>query len=705
MPSRIKWVFRHIWQSYGRLRTVRAFARRRRLSLAVILLDFGVERLLSRRLHSMLRRCIVRRERIRTERALRRTLGLGHGKVPLWERPKLSSHRFFLDDADALFWQVYQERFSESIPAVLADAEVICRHEFALLGTSSHSWPTPIDWHLDPKSGYRWPKHFYTSLYPVAGVQAGADVKLPYELSRMQHLPTLGKAYRLTRDERYACEAVAQLTQWFDENPCHVGVNWTCAMDVAIRIVNVLWGLAFLEGSAMLSATFKKRVFASVWEHGQYLVRHLEYRLCPDGTLVNHNHYLAGVVGLVYLGVLFPEFEAASIWHEIGVKALVEEMERQVFPDGMDYESSTSYHRLVLECFTSAALLCRLNNIPLPESFWARLERMYTFTLYITRPDGKVPQIGDADDGRLHILSEYGDWDRTDHRYLLSLGAVTFCRADMKAASGHLSEEAFWLLGMPSAVTFDALEPSLAPLDSTAFVESGIYVMRSAQGYLLACCNAVGTAGTGNHKHNDLLSLELCFGGTAFIVDPGSYVYTADPRWRDCFRSTKGHNTVIIDGQEQNRFTQGKLFRLMPDAIPIVHQWRSRVEDDWLEAEHTGYHRLAQPVSHRRMFSYEKRTFRVFIHDVLQGDLEHTVEWNWHFDHGVVVCKKDAFAFVAQKNGVTLCLRVTSESPLEIELGDGWVSRQYGIKLPSTTLKLRSVFSGYCRVSFEFYSK
>jgi hypothetical protein len=70
---------------------------------------------------------------------------------------------------------------------------------------------------------------------------------------------------------------------------------------------------------------------------------------------------------------------------------------------------------------------------------------MYTVTLYVTQ-HGHVPQVGDADDGRLHILSNYGDWDRIDHRYLLAVGAVLFDRADMKTAANGLAKEVFWLL-------------------------------------------------------------------------------------------------------------------------------------------------------------------------------------------------------------------------------------------------------------------
>jgi hypothetical protein len=667
-----------------------------------ILLELVAKHLLGKTAYAFLLKIRLAKYCLPTDRAFLKTLHQGCSREAMLGRRHLSSRRFFVDSIDdQVVWQEYQQRFAHKWPTIVAAAESLCQHRFDLLGTGPCSWGEPIDWHLDPHSGYRWPKKFYAELTPVSSLHDTADVKLPYELSRLQHLPTLGKAYRITHNERYAQEIVAHITHWLEDNPCLIGVNWTCAMEVAIRIVNILWGLAFIEDASCYTMAFRQRVLTAVWEHGQYVISHLEYSIHRDGTIGNHNHFLSDIVGLVYLGVLFPEFRAAQQWRQLGVTALSEEMARQVYPDGADYESSLTYHRFVLELFTSAALLCRLNGISLPESFWTKLEKMFEFTLYMTRPDGKMPQVGDADDGRLHILSDYGHWDRTDHRYLCAIGAILFHRTDMKAAAGAFSEEAFWLFGGEGAKTFDALPEAQRPLESKAFPASGFYSMRAGKTYLLACCNAVGTAAAGNHKHNDLLSFELYTADTAFIVDPGAYIYTAAPTWRNRFRSTHYHNTVVVDAQEQNRFVQNKLFRLMPDAEPIVHAWRSTAECDWLEAEHTGYHRLPQPVTHRRAFRFEKRLEKLHITDVLQGRGEHRAEWYFHFDHGIAVERLEDVTFVARARGAKLFLRIVGECPVTPAILDGWVSRQYGIKFPAKILTLSTLFTNECRMVFE----
>ena len=373
-------------------------------------------------------------------------------------------------------------------------------------------------------------------------------------------------------------------------------------------------------------------------------------------------------------------------------------MGHQVHSDGGDFESSIPYHRLALELFLAGALLCRANGVTLPTSFWAKLERMFEFILFVTRPDGKVPQVGDADDGRLFILSDYSTWDRADFRYLLSLGAVLFQRSDMKAYSGGFSEEAFWLLGPAGLAAFAALQSHGEELGSRDFPDSGLYVMRSGDKFLLACCGAVGTGGLGNHKHNDLLGFELYAGDKALIVDPGTYVYSRDRNWRNRFRSTQYHNTVVIDGQEQNCFEADGLFRMTPNATVLVHGWGTTPEKDWLEVEHTGYTRFPHPVRHARTFLFDKQTGAWEITDVLAGAGDHTADWYFHFDHGIGLEKVGEGTFHTCCPGTNLVLVIRAGIPLAFSIIDGWVSRRYGHKCPARILHVRGLFNATCCV-------
>jgi Heparinase II/III-like protein/Heparinase II/III N-terminus len=616
---------------------------------------------------------------------------------------EILSGRFFVNVRDQKLWEIYQSQFGKKVQTVIEDAEAICRHEFDLLGSGLSYLGDPIDWHVDPVSGHRWPKKFSFEINLSQYISTGIDDKFPWELSRMQHLPTLGKAYRITKNERYAREIVEQLTHWMDDNPCPYGVNWTCAMDVAIRIMNITWAYLFIEDAPSLTNDFRTRLAISIFQHGQFILFNLEYGIQEDGSIVNGNHYLTNIVGLLHLGLTCPEFATAETWRHIGVAALVEEMDRQVHRDGGDFESSIPYHRLVLELFSAGALLCQLNGAALPPRFWKRLETMFEFVLFVTRPDGKVPQVGDADDGRLYILSDYSSWDRTDFRYLLAIGSVLFQRSDMKANSNGFSEEAFWLLGPSSSHSFNQLVDGDGKLNSKAFRDSGLYVMRTHDKYLLACCGVVGARGVSSHKHNDLLSFELYAGDKALIVDPGAYVYARNPVLRGLFRSTNYHNSVVIDGQEQNRFDVRRLFEMAADSTVIVHEWNSTPERDWLDVEHTGYTRLTRAVWHRRIFLFEKRTGTWAISDMLVGAGDHTADWYFHFDHGIEVEVVGWGRVRTSCEGTNLAIVARSSMPLALEIDEGWVSRRYGHRLPAKILHISGTFNSACRLTLALH--
>ncbi len=92
-------------------------------------------------------------------------------------------------------------------------------------------------------------------------------------------------------------------------------------------------------------------------------------------------------------------------------------MFNQTAADGVDFEKSTAYQRLVLEAFLTSHLLLQRHGEPLPAAWVDRLERMLEFVEAYTKPDGTIPLVGDADDGRVQKL---GLQDINDHRYLLA---------------------------------------------------------------------------------------------------------------------------------------------------------------------------------------------------------------------------------------------------------------------------------------------
>ena len=613
------------------------------------------------------------------------------------------------DDAAAIVECL--ERSAPAVKAQIVDsADRVCAHVFDLLGSGPVALGTPIDWHADFKSGYRWdPSVAYLDV--PSGHVPGVDIKVPWELSRGQHLPLLAQASWITGEVRYTEELVAQIQDWVLKNPVSFGVNWACPMDVAIRAVNWLWAVGLAADTSAVTNEFLAALLASLLSHGRHVFENLEIR--DDG--ITTNHYLADLVGLLYLGLCLPESHETKQWRRFALEELTKEMDVQVLSDGVHYESSVSYHRLVTEMFLSAAALCRHHDQALPQPFWSRLELMCEFVVAYTKPNGLAPQIGDGDNGRLHILSGYGTTDIRDHRHLIAVGVILFERADWWASADPLWIEGLWFGGSQIPRWRQPPLPGSLMSKSAAFPDGGFYVMRQNMDYVLFNCNAVGTKGIGTHKHNDLLSLEVHLGGEDIIVDPGSFLYTSDPVAYREFRSTTAHATVMIDGREQNRDVRGKLFALYPDSHPKVLAWEIERSFDSVVAEHSGYLRLSDPLLHKRTVALSRSEPHLVIKDVFirRGDAEmsHQLAWTFPFAPGIVVQSVADMPgeWVITSLSGTYRLRISSDSSSDDSLNraqtvleQGSVSPRYGIHHQASFLRISWAGPLPQEVLFEF---
>jgi hypothetical protein len=617
--------------------------------------------------------------------------------------------RFFIDgNQRSALVDLLRRCAPEQEKLIVGAADRVCAHIFDLLGSGPIALGESIDWHTDFKSGYRWsPRQFYADVCP-APYPGGYDMKVPLELSRCQHYAWLGQVYWFTGDEKYAHEFVAQSTDWIRQNPPQLGVNWNCTMDVAIRAVNWLWSYHFFKDSPSLTDEFRLAFFKSLLAHGRHIRHNLEW----SETLTS-NHYLSNIAGLVYLGIVLPEFYEANEWRAFGLQELEKEMAKQVYPDGVDFEASTSYHRLATELFLSSTLLAQLNGHHFSELYRQRLERMLEFVMAIITPDGSVPLLGDNDNGRLHRLKVWGDehgvgssreW--SDFRYLLAIGAVLFEREDFARAAGDHWEEASWFFGAralayknevttKSALAQQSTSGGANPeggcrlhLQSQAFPVGGLYIMRHSDLYMVIDAGGNGQNGNGGHAHNDLLSLVLHAYRRPWLVDPGTYVYTADYQARNLFRSTAYHNTVQVDGLEINLYDDTLLFRLQTGTQPQMHTRHSGDDGDFLDVSHQGYARLAQPVIHRRQVFLDKEARLWIVRDALIGVGCHRLDWYWHYAPGIALTYADkrVVARAADGHALQLWLLTWDNAPVVVE--EGWVSPGYGQRVAAPVLHL-----------------
>lgn len=571
--------------------------------------------------------------------------------------------------------ELQQTLFPDQTTKLLASAQrIVDGHSWPLLGFGERCFGTDeVQWNRDPLSGFNWPLDYHADINLIRN--DGSDARVTWELNRLAHFITLGRAYAITNDERFSVEFFSQLESWRTQNPTGRGVNWNCAMEVSLRAMNLLAAFSlFLRAPQMDELKLKEllRIFDA---HGAHIKRNLEF-----SNIATSNHYLADITGLLWIGVMLPELQAANEWREFGLRELLTEMDKQTLGDGADYEASTGYHRLKVELYLYSLLLCHLNGIGIAEKYWTKLRAMISYMAAYLRPDGLAPLIGDTDSGQVLPI---GRRTADDHGYVLALGAATFREPRFELPTDELPEELLWILGEQGLRDYRSLPDGSMP-ESQSFSDAGIYVLRQDDLYLLFNASDAGVNGRGSHGHNDALSIEVSAGGVPFIIDPGTYLYTANLPERHLFRSTAYHSTVQVDGQEQNTTEPAIPFIIGNEARPRVLKWESNAESDLVVAEHYGYQRFAQPVLHRRSVTFDKRRRFWLIEDELTGEGTHDFSFRFLFSPGVETeLRPDGIVAACDKiKGASLLIAPLTDQRVP-ELDPGFVSADYGAKQAS----------------------
>ena len=506
--------------------------------------------------------------------------------------------RFFAGASDPCLPAILRERCPQSSSRILAAADRTLEKRFDLLGYRQLSFGDPIDWHLNPVARRRAPLLHWTLLDPLDAATVG-DSKVVWELNRHQWLVRLGQAYCLTGDERYADMFAETTRDWLRANPPGMGINWASSLEAALRVISWCWSLSLFRGSTALTARLRAELVESMAGHASRIERYLSHYFSPN------THLTGEALGLFYVGVLFPLLPASPRWRQVAADILIRESARQILPDGVYMEQSTCYQRYTAEIYLHFLILAARNHIPVPSSVMQRVAALLDALLVLRRPDGLLPQIGDADGGWLLPAESRRPEDATG---VFSMAATVMRRGDYAWAAGGLTPEVLWLLGTEGVRVADSLEsrPPDGP-PSRLLAHGGYAVMRSTWGtgadQIIFDVGPLGCAISGGHGHADLLSIQCSFHGQPYIVDPGTFRYTEDEGWRGYFRGTAAHSTVDIDGAGQ-AVTRGPFGWVSRPSARLI-RWESTASRDVAEGEHRAYGRLRDPVVHRRGVIFE----------------------------------------------------------------------------------------------------
>lgn len=563
-------------------------------------------------------------------------------------------------------------------------ADRIVAGRIDLLGYGSLYVGADIDWHREPLSAKSSPLKHWKEFDELDSSETG-NKKVIWELNRHQHFFTLGLAYWLTADERYAKTFAAHLESWMEQNPPGIGINWMSSLEVAFRAVSWIWAFHFFRESDALTPSIFHEAVKFLHQHGSHIERYLSKYYSPNTHLTGEG------LGLYYLGTQLPFLERAEHWRKLGEGILFSEIPKQIFEDGIYFEQSTWYHRYTVDFYSHFVILRALSGASYFDGNAAdlelRLQSAFDALMHLSMPDGNTPLLGDDDGGRMLPLT---DDPTDDFRGTLAVGSILFDRTDQRRIAGKPSQEVFWLTGVEGVNAFRALRDTEPEATSKHFARGGYCVMRdgweTTDNCLIVDCGEVGSL-AGGHGHADALSIELAIHGRTLLVDSGTYTYHETPELRDYFRSSEAHNVLVIDGRSSSE--PGSQFNWRSRAEARCDAWIGEERFDLFEGSHDGYRRLADPATHRRSILFLKNDYWI-VRDLVETAGEHDYSLNFHFDVGVKTTVGDGGAWVGGDDH-----RIFTFGDNGIwEQKESWISKNHGNRVNAPLMRFTSAGDG-----------
>lgn len=455
----------------------------------------------------------------------------------------------------SIFSNVFEDDIRKILPAKYIDecileADQIVHNRLSFFDLENDYLGDNINWNFDYKNKIAFPLR-YSFFGSRSFRNVGGDIKYVFEINKHQELVRLSEANILTGDESYTNKLVENINSWRQQCPYLYSVNWASSTVMAYRLVS--WTISFemLRSRYSFSDDFLHKWAQSVYQHVR-LIRKSYSKFSSAG-----NHLISEAVG-VFVACLcwriffkgqelsfldFAQKEAYSI--------ILNEVEAQIFPDGVNHEQAVSYQVFAANQFFIALFFGINSGVLFPDGYHKRLHESAKFLFSVLNKEGTPPNFGDEDSAWAFRFC-----DKTSSKFLdqLSVFAVFFNDFSLFSIH-HLSETAYWLFGFQAvqveqlrAERMVSINTKKNVLEENVFSHGGYYVAasnRDSENEVLTFFDfgPLGTQSTGAHGHADALSICLSLGGIQVFVDSGTYTYKNIPE-RKALRVTSAHNTL-----------------------------------------------------------------------------------------------------------------------------------------------------------------
>lgn len=242
------------------------------------------------------------------------------------------------------------------------------------------------------------------------------------------------------------------------------------------------------------------------------------------GSKNNHQTWFNAAYAAVGVAIGDEKLIRDSVDGDAGLKWQLKE---SVTDDGLWYEGTMAYQRYAMQAVMEH--LDALKRAGIDLSGDARLKSLWTGPINMAYPNGQFPVFHDSDPANLDGWKDVFRW-----------------------GYGYFNDPVMALYaGLP---VDGAKKPELK---STNLAGMGIAVLRGGTPENPICVMMDYGQHGDSHGHPDKLNIVVYAQGQEWLLDPGRITYSV-PEYKTWARTTVAHNTVVIDGKDQQADT-GKL--------------------------------------------------------------------------------------------------------------------------------------------------
>lgn len=503
----------------------------------------------------------------------------------------------------------------------------------------------------------KWPETFSYDLDYKQRDDLG-DARTNWEKNRHFDWVLRAKAYYVTKDDNYWLQLTCDINAWCVKNPFLHGISWISAMEIAIRVINWMYALAFIQAAGKDIPALRVGVINMT----EYLTKHYSRYSSAN------NHLLVEATAIGLAGYAF-HYEP---WQTLAKRILTEELSKQNYPDGVNKELSLHYQTFGMEAYL---LMAHVSG----EKRWNdMLKKQAEFVANSAWREHTVCEFGDDDEGKILDL-QGGDW----HQWEWVLQLASLVTGKRYSRFDKVCENTCWLF-TDEQIEDIKKEPLYDSSKSICYKEGGNSFLRDKDDRVLIGIDhaALGFGSIAAHGHADALSFQMLVDGLPVVTDPGTFIYHCDLPHRNSFRKTINHSTVCVGGCDQSEMLGAFLWGKRAECK--LEYFESTDNLDVLTAQHDGY----RPIIHQRTFEWHKDVLKLRIKDVVADENGITTDWI-----STLMLGKDVLVTNSTKESVYLTsgkneIVITVNTPVQkLCIEDAELSEEYGIKIPTKAIR------------------